>query len=103
MVEGTLDVQWANNNDPLATPRYRVNFLAYGGVVSGAQSNREFVGDEHLLNYFVELQSPTMSIERRTTRAKEWVLELKQSGNISKDNCQISEEQFAPFRRGQRA
>lgn len=102
MVEGTLDVHWANKNDPSATPRYRVNFLAYGAA-SGGQPNREFVGDEHLLNYLVELQSPTMSIERRTARAEEWMLELERSGNISKDNWQITDEQFAPFRRGQSA
>ena len=54
MVEGTLDVHWVNKNDPSATPRYRVNFLVYGGA-SGAQRNKEFVGDEHLLNCNLQL------------------------------------------------
>jgi len=104
MVEGTLDIYWANRDEPSAARRYRVNFLPYGpSFPHGGQPNKEIVGEEYLLNNLVDLQAPIMSIERRTERAQQWILEIRKLGNLSLDNFQLTDEQFAPFRRAQNA
>ena len=99
MPEGTIDIIWANRDNPTATRRYRVLFLGYGpGFPDGPQPHKEIVGDLYLFNYLVDLQAATITIERRTERARQWLLEIHGSGNLSLDNMQLSDRQFAPFR-----
>ena len=99
MVEGELDICWINRQDQTATPRYRINFLAYSGFQNGAQPNREIVGEEMLFNYLVDLQAVALPIEWRSQRAREWLLEAHRDGFLSLQHTQLSDQQCDVFRR----
>jgi hypothetical protein len=100
MVEGTLEVHWTNSGTPTATRRYRILFSAYGPAFQrGAQTYKEIVGEEFLSRYLFDLMVPTMSVERRTERVRQWLLEVGSAGHLSLDNMQLTDQQFAPFRR----
>ena len=99
MVEGTLEIQWTNMHNPSVTRIYWVSFLSYAVYQHGAQPHEEHVGEESLFNYLIDLQATITSIERRTERAWQWLLEIHSAGHLSLDNVQLNDQQFAPFRR----
>jgi hypothetical protein len=97
MIEGDLEIQWANNSDVRTTPRYQVRFYRFGGFQGGAQKSVEFVGDPALMNYLVGLQDPQMVNERREKRAHEWLLEVRSSGSTTLHHFQLSDQEAARF------
>jgi hypothetical protein len=100
MVEGTLYISWANQDEPRGTRRYWVRFSAQGPEFErGAQAHKEIVGEDSLLTYLIELQAPTMTIEVRSEHAQEWVSEVISAGSLSLYHVQLNDQQFAPFRR----
>jgi hypothetical protein len=104
MVEGTLGIYWVNRTEPSAAQRYRLIFLPDGpGFPHGAQPQNEIVGEDNLLYYLVDLQAPSMQIERRKERVQKWILKIRTVGSLSLDNFQLTAEQFTPFRRVQSA
>ena len=73
--------------------------MAYGGRFQhGALPHLEFVGEESLLDYLIGIQVATMTLERRTDRAREWLLEIHSAEHLSLNNTLFSEEQYKVFR-----
>jgi hypothetical protein len=97
MIEGDLEIHWANNYDLGATPRYQIRFRPYQGFSGGAQKSVEFVGDATLTNYLVSQQGAQMPDERRQKRAHDWLLEIRSNGSITLSHFQISEQEAARF------
>jgi hypothetical protein len=99
MVEGGLDIFWENKSVPSATRRYRVNFLAYSGSDHGAVPSKRFVGEDALYGYLVGLQDPSMSDERRKSRAQEWLSEVHGKTTLSLPNVILTDQQASEFSR----
>jgi hypothetical protein len=100
MVEGTLEIHGTNNSDQAGMRKYRILFSAYGPEFQrGAQTFKEIFGEESLAAYLFDILVPSMSVERRTERVRQWRLRLGSSGLLSLDNVQLNDYQFAPFRR----
>lgn len=98
MIEGTLEIRWANRDKPANTRTYWVRFMTYAGFQHGAQPRKEIVSQESLLDYLIGIQAATMPIEQRTRRAREWLLDIHSVGHLSLDNAQFTEEQYEVFR-----
>jgi hypothetical protein len=100
MVEGTLEVHGTNNSAQPGMRKYRILFSAYGPEFQrGAQTFKEVFGEESLAAYLFDILVPSMSVERRTGRVRQWLLQLGSSGLVALDNVQLNDYQFAPFRR----
>jgi hypothetical protein len=100
MIEGTLEIHAANSSAQGEIREYRILFAAYGPEFQrGAQVFKEIVGEQSLAAYLFGILVPTISVQRRTERVREWLLQLGSSGFLSLDNVQLNDYQFAPFRR----
>lgn len=97
MIEGTLDIYWENSADPGI---YRMSFLPYSATTErGAIARKQIVGSEALFSYLVSIQAPSMEIEQRENRAREWVRDLHAQTSISLPNVILTEQQAAEYSR----
>jgi len=89
-VEGSLDIQWANYNEPSATPKYRLLFARYEGFQGGAQPSKQITGTDALQAYLIELGFETVN-------AKNWIKQVQEKVSVAIPNVILEQEQLAPY------
>ena len=96
MVQGMLDVSRESPPAPKEQQIYNILFHALGehGAVKHQKS---ICGEESLREYFIDLQSQTMSLERRSLVATEWMLTLQKNRSLSLGLICITDQQFEDF------
>jgi hypothetical protein len=89
-IEGSLDILWENNAQPMATPRYMLIFARYQNFKNGGQPSRRLVGDDALENYLVNIGFQKQNVMERIQQVHE-----KQS--VSIPNVMMPEVEMAVY------
>jgi hypothetical protein len=90
VVEGSLDIRWANSTDPTATPRYHLFFLRYANFKSGAQQPTPIVGAAALENCLVKLGFTAED-------ASNWVRHVHEKNSVSIRNVMMPGERIPEY------
>jgi hypothetical protein len=90
MIEGTLDLIWANKEDVRATPQYKLLFLRYRESKGGGQPHKLIVGEDALEAYLLALNfSPD--------KAKGLIKEVEKDKSVSVPNVMIGEPHIKTY------
>lgn len=81
VISGSFHISWANRDTPTATPRYRVFFTPNKGGYAVPQ--KEIVGTDALLVFFLSLQSAEFPAKWLKDTAQAWMNEVRAKGDIS--------------------
>ena len=81
---------WLNRVERSALPQYMATFADNTPRGGGAQQPKNIRGLEALESYLAELDLPLEDV-------KQWVKELHETGSVSIQRVQLTEEQLAPY------
>ncbi|SRR6266852_942507 len=90
MVKGRLSIRREG-------PLYRAHFDEQQGE-HGAQDSLCFSDDQEVFDYLVSIQDPSMKSERPEDRAKQWMMELRNTESLVLDPVDLTKEQAIRYR-----
>jgi hypothetical protein len=95
-IEGVLNIRCVNKS--VRSRRYTVLFARYRDFQRATQRPRDFIGEQSLSDFLIEMQDTKVGLEQRTERAQAWVQSATVNGTILLPNIFLSHFEAESFR-----